>query len=205
MTAQDDRRAFFTAGVEVNMDALYSAALRLTRSPADAQDLVAETVTKAWIAIDKLEDRALFRPWMFRILRNGFISDRRKRAVRPAESPYDDLFADERDADVASVLVEESDEFLDWWANPERRVSNDLLGVQIMTAIDSLPEAFRTTVLLVNVDGLTYDEAAEALGVPPGTVRSRMKRGRTLLQKAHWQQALDAGLTVTADGAGESQ
>lgn len=73
---------------------------------------------------------------------------------------------------------------------------NNLLGEKIMAAIDDLPKAFRIAILLVNVEGLTYDEAAEALGVPTGTVRSRMKRGRTLLQKALWEQAKDAGLTV---------
>jgi RNA polymerase sigma-70 factor (ECF subfamily) len=204
-TPEDDRRADFTARLEANMDALYGVALRLTRNAADAADLVAETVTRAWVAFDRLENRDRFRPWVFRILRNGFISDHRRRAVRPVESSWPDQFADEGDGDVASLLVEESDEFLDWWSNPEQRASDECLGEQIMAAIDNLPAAFRTTVLLINVDGLTYDEAAEVLGVPPGTVRSRMKRGRTLLQKALWQQARDAGLAAAARGFGEVQ
>jgi RNA polymerase sigma-70 factor (ECF subfamily) len=204
MDAHDDIRAFFTAGVEANMNALYAVALRLTRNPADAQDLVAEAVTKAWAAVGTLTERSLFRPWVFRILRNCFISDRRRRAVRPVESSYHALLADDAESDVAALLVDESDEFLDWWANPESRVSNDVLGEQIMTAIASLPEVFQAAILLVNVDGLTYDEAAAVLAVPPGTVRSRMKRGRTLLQKALWQQANDAGLTgARPSGGGE--
>lgn len=201
-TAQDDRRTDFTARVEANMDALYSVALRLTRNRADAEDLVAEAVTRAWAALDTLENRTLFRPWVFRILRNAFISGRRSKASRPVETAYDEVFSDEGNGDVASLLVEESDAFLDWWSNPERRVNNDLLGEQIMAAIDELPAAFRTTVLLVNVDGLTYDEAAEVLGVPCGTVRSRMKRGRTLLQKSLWQQARDAGITDRTGASG---
>jgi RNA polymerase sigma-70 factor (ECF subfamily) len=68
-----------------------------------------------------------------------------------------------------------------------------------MSAIESLPEVFRTTVMLVNVEGLAYDEAAEVLGVPAGTVRSRMKRGRTLLQKALWDHAKEAGLLEDND------
>ncbi len=205
MTAPEDIRTFFATGVEQNMDTLYSVALRLTRNPADAQDLVAEAVTKAWTAIGTLSDRTLFRAWVFRILRNCFISDCRRRAVRPMESSYDACSAEEGEGegDVASLLVDESDEFLDWWANPERRVSNELLGGQIMAAIHSLPEVFQSAILLVNVDELTYDEAADVLGVPPGTVRSRMKRGRTLLQKALWQQARDAGLSVAALDSGE--
>jgi RNA polymerase sigma-70 factor (ECF subfamily) len=178
------------------MDALYAVALRLTRNTHDAQDLVAESVTRAWAALDSLGDPAQLRAWLFRIMRNAFVSGLRRKAARPAESSYDALLGDEGELDLASLLVEESQEFLDWWANPEHRVANDVLGSQIMSAIDRLPEAFRATVLLVNVDGLTYDEAAAVLGVPSGTVRSRMKRGRTMLQKSLWQQAVDAGLAV---------
>lgn len=187
------------------MDALYAVALRLTRNSDDAQDLVAETVLRAWTALDTLEDRSHVRAWLFRILRNGFVSGLRRRAARPAESSYDALFADEGPADVASMLVAEADAFLDWWASPERRVHNDLLGEQIAAAIEDLPEVFRTTVLLVNVDGLSYDEAAAALGVPPGTVRSRMKRGRTLLQKSLWQQAEDAGFAGAPPAPGDGK
>ena len=68
-----------------------------------------------------------------------------------------------------------------------------------MAAIDQLPESFRVTILMINVEGLTYDEAAEALGVPKGTVRSRMKRGRTILQKSLWKQARDAGVSAGED------
>jgi RNA polymerase sigma-70 factor (ECF subfamily) len=198
MTANEDIRAFFSRGIESNMDALYGVALRLAGSGADAEDLVAEAVTKAWSAINTLEDRSRFRPWIFRILRNCYISQYRKQSVRPAESGYED----DGDDALATLLNEQPDEFLVWWANPEREFFNDMLGETIMTAIHGLPDAFRVTIMLINVEGLTYDEAAEALGVPPGTVRSRMKRGRTLLQKALWQQARDAGLANSGpDGA----
>ena len=90
--------------------------------------------------------------------------------------------------DLVTLLNEQSDDFLVWWSNPEREFFNDLLGEQLLDALDQLPEAFRTVVILVNVEGFTYDETAEVLGIAPGTVRSRMKRGRTLLQKALWQQ-----------------
>lgn len=95
---------------------------------------------------------------------------------------------------VASLLIQQPNEFLNWWANPEHEFTNNLLGKDLMTAIESLPEVFRITVLLINVEGLSYDETAEVLNVSPGTVRSRMNRGRTLLQKALWQHAIDAGL-----------
>lgn len=193
MTEQTDLKAFFSAGVRANMDALYGVALRLTKKPADAEDLVAEAVTKAWSAIGSLADRQSFRSWLFRILNNCYISDYRKKSVRPTESSFEEPFGEDERSDVTSFLMEQNDDFLTWWANPELNYFRNLLGEEIMAAIDSLPEAFRVTVLLVNVEGLTYDEAAEALGVPEGTIRSRMKRGRTLLQKALWLQARDAG------------
>jgi RNA polymerase sigma-70 factor (ECF subfamily) len=203
MTERYDTRTFFSQSVEDCMNPLYGVALRLTRNSADAEDLVAEAIVKAWSSIDSLEDRSRFRPWLFRILRNYFISEYRKRSIRPTEEHLEDRFADEGEGDVASLLNEQPDEFLKWWANPERRLYNNLLGERIMRAIDDLPEAFRTTILLVNVEGLTYDEAAEALGVPSGTVRSRMKRGRTMLQKALWELGREAGLTAdNANGIG---
>ena len=190
MTEQEDIKAFFSRRIEADMDALYGTALRLAGTGADAEDLVAESVSKAWSAIDTLQDRTRFRPWIFRILHNCFVSGYRRQSVRPAESAYQE----DDNGSVATLLNEQSDEFLIWWANPERQFFNDLLGDAIMSAIEDLPEAFRTTILLINVEGLTYDEAAEALGVPQGTIRSRMKRGRTMLQKALWEHGRDAGL-----------
>lgn len=202
MDSEADIRAFFTSCVQHNLDALFGVALRLTRNRADAEDLVAESVARAWAAIGTLADRERFRPWMFRILRNGFISSQRRRAARAPETAMAELFADEGEHHLADFLLEQPEAFLVWWANPELRVSNDALGQAIAMAIDSLPECFRTTVLLITVEGLGYDEAAEVLGIPAGTVRSRMKRGRTMLQKALWQHASDAGLAGTGHGTG---
>ena len=194
MPEREAARQNFASAIEAQIDALYGLALRLARNEADAEDLVAETVTKAWAAIDTLDDPGRFRPWLFRILRNQFISEYRKDAVRPQLVSLDESDDDSGDGEVIALLNAQPDEFLRWWADPETEVANRLLGEQIMAAIEELPESFRETILLVNVDGLGYDEAAEVLGVPPGTVRSRMKRGRTLLQKALWIQAKDAGL-----------
>jgi len=194
MCPQDDTKTYFSLCVEENMPSLYALALRLTRNSADAEDLVAESVTKAWSVIHTLEDRARFHPWIFRILHNRFISDYRKKAVRPVEASYQEIMDFEYREQVASLLIQQPNEFLNWWANPEHEFTNNLLGKDLMTAIESLPEVFRITVLLINVEGLSYDETAEVLNVSPGTVRSRMNRGRTLLQKALWQHAIDAGL-----------
>jgi RNA polymerase sigma-70 factor (ECF subfamily) len=196
MADAGDIHRFFSQGIEDCMDALYGAALRLTRNATNAEDLVAESVAKAWSSIDALADRTRFRPWLFQILRNQFISEYRKAAIRPVTTSLDEHPDEDGDGELVSLLNEQPDEFLRWWADPEKEVANRMLGEQIMSAIEGLPEAFRVTILLVNVEGLGYDEAAEVLGVPQGTVRSRMKRGRTLLQKALWEQAKDAGLAI---------
>ena len=194
MSDNDEIKAFFSQNIEQQMDSLYALALRLTRNRADAEDLVADSVTKAWAAISSLEDRQRFRPWIFRILHNRFISDYRKKKVRPLEIAYDESDQGENDQQVASLLIKQPNEFLNWWANPEREFTNNLLGEEIISAIERLPETFRVTVVLINIEGLSYDEAAEVLEVSPGTIRSRMNRGRTLLQKALWEHARDAGL-----------
>ena len=193
MTELTEKEAF-TRDIEACMGGLYRLANRLTGNPADAEDLVASAVIKAWEGFGSLIERRRFRAWVFRILHNCFVSDYRKKAVRPKEQAHTDVVADASQDDLSLLLNQQSDEFLLWWANPERKVASELLAEDIMHAMQSLPEAFRVTVYLVNTEGLSYDEAAEVLGVPPGTVRSRMKRGRTLLQKALWQQARDAGL-----------
>jgi len=194
MSSASTLKTWFAERINEHSDSLFSVAKRLTRNRADAEDLVADAVIKAWSAIGTLEDRARFRPWIFRILHNCFISNYRKKTVRPTEVAYEESVNSNDNEEVANLLVRQPDEFLHWWANPERQFANNLLGNDIMDAIEKLPESFRVTVVLINVEGLSYDETAEVLGVPAGTVRSRMRRGRTLLQKALWDHARDAGL-----------
>jgi len=96
--------------------------------------------------------------------------------------------------EIEPVWIRQPEEFLAWWANPERAFVNLLLCEDIVAALERLPEAFRIVVLLINVEGLSYDEAAQVLDVSPGTIRSRINRGRTLLQRELWEHAKDAGL-----------
>jgi RNA polymerase sigma-70 factor (ECF subfamily) len=123
MAEQEDTKTWFSRGVGENLDALYGVALRLTRNRADAEDLVAESVARAWSAIDTLADRNRFRPWLFRILHNRFVSDYRKKIVRPLECLYEEQFGDEEAEDIASYLLQQPDDFLNWWANPELECS----------------------------------------------------------------------------------
>jgi RNA polymerase sigma-70 factor (ECF subfamily) len=198
MKSNENIKAWFGRMVEENMDAMYGMALRLTGTRSDAEDLVANAVIKAWSCIERLEHKSRVRPWIFRILRNEFISGYRKKSIRPLELAFDENGTDDIES-IASMLADQPDEFLNWWANPEQEFVNRLLGEQIREAINQLPEVFRITVLLINVDGLSYDETSVVLGIPRGTVRSRMKRGRTMLQKTLWLQAQEAGLTPVVD------
>ena len=193
MAGLDDKR-FFSKCIEDSMESLYRVALRLTKNEADAQDLVADSVVKAWSAFPGLKDRHRVRPWLLRIVHNCFISDYRKKSIRPDETPFDENCGEEDKHVIASLVAQQSDDFMHWWANPERELANTLLRDDIIKAVESLPEAFRTAVVLISIEGLSYDEAADVMGVPTGTVRSRMNRGRTLLQKALWEQARSSGL-----------
>lgn len=199
MTDQINQKQQFSRRIEELTASLYRTAYRFTGNQADAEDLVADAVTKAWVSFGKLDDISRFKPWVFRILHNCYVDDYRRKSSRPAETSYDEQYKDYGVDEVLTIVFNQPEEFLDWWGDPEKDFANQLLGDQIMAAIDSLPEAFRVTVTLVNVEGLSYDEAAEVLEVPPGTVRSRMKRGRTLLQKALWDLARESGLVSDAN------
>jgi RNA polymerase sigma-70 factor (ECF subfamily) len=187
MVMDDGDRAFFRAEIERLTDRLYGTALRLTRNSADAEDLVSEAVTKAWASLGQLEDRQAFEKWLFRILTNCFISGRRATREKLMEKPDD---AEE----LFSLFERLHQPFLLWWSNPEREFLNKLLREDIERALDALPEGFRAVVILVEVEGYAYAEAADLLRVPVGTVRSRLSRARSLLQRTLWDQAQAAGV-----------
>ncbi len=173
---------------------LYAAALRYAKNEADAEDLVAESVARAWDKLDTLADRDAFRGWIFRILTNTFISRCRSRSARPDTEPLES--APDGDPDF-SLYDRLHPPFLLWWGNPERRFLNRLLGEDLERAIDALPEEFRVVVVLAHVQGFSYREIADALDVPIGTVRSRLARARARLQKTLWRHAVDVGLVAT--------
>jgi RNA polymerase sigma-70 factor (ECF subfamily) len=187
---EDPDRAFFRAEIERLMDSLYGTAMRLTRNPADAEDLVAETVMKAWAHFGQLADRQCFHKWLLRILANTFVSDQRR--IRPETEALDI-----DDEGHFSLFEKMHQPFLMWWSNPEQELISKMLREDIETAVDTIPTAFRTVLIMVEINGQTYAEAAEALGMPIGTVRSRLSRARCLLQKALWEQAQEAGLKTS--------
>jgi RNA polymerase sigma-70 factor (ECF subfamily) len=187
----DPDRAFFRAEIERLMDRLYGTALRLTRNPADAEDLVAETVLKAWAHFGQLADRQCFHKWLLRILANTFISNQRR--ARP--EIFDALEMDDEDCQF-SLFEKMHQPFLLWCSNPEQELVSKMLREDIEAAIDDIPTPFRTVLVMIEINGQSYAETADALRLPIGTVRSRLSRGRCLLQKALWEQAREAGLKL---------
>jgi RNA polymerase sigma-70 factor, ECF subfamily len=183
---------FFAEKVARLTDRLYGTALRLARNSDDAEDLVAETVAKAWAKLGELSDRQSFDAWILRILANTFVSEWRHRRASPEVAM--DPEPEEGESEPFSLFERLHQPFLLWWTTPEEEVIAKLLRDDLDRALDALPDAFRVAIVLVDVQGYSYGEAAELLAVPIGTVRSRLARARSQLQRALWQHAQDAGL-----------
>jgi RNA polymerase sigma-70 factor (ECF subfamily) len=172
---------------------LRGVARRLTCNDTDAEDLVAETVARAWRALDSLESEPAFRAWIFRILNNTFISDLRRAGARPRLEAMECDDADEEEDDF-SIFEQMHQPFLLWFSNPEKEFLDKLLREELDRALAALPECYRVVVILSDLEEFTYAEIAETLAIPVGTVRSRLARARSALQKALWQQAQAYGL-----------
>ena len=188
-------RANFERDAMVHAHRLYSAALRMTRNPADAEDIVQETYLKAYRGYDKFKEGTNLRAWLYRILTNTFINRYRKRQRRPQEVDLDeveDLYMYRRLAPAVTRQVARS---------AEDQVFEALDGADVREAIDKLPELYRMPVLLAGLEGFSYKETAAMLDIPIGTVMSRLHRGRKALQKLLWEQAREQGIIVpTGDG-----
>jgi len=195
-------RAVFEEHVTGLLGELLGAALRLAKNRHDAEDVVAEAVTKAWANRNSLKDPERFRPWIFRILTNTFLTDCRKTSARPtADVRLDDA---PEPGGSFSLFEEIHQPFLLWWSNPEQEFLNKVLREDVERAVDALPEAFRAVVVLADLEGFSYQEIAGILGVPIGTVRSRLARARGVLQKALWEHAKEAGLTTSRTNTNEA-
>lgn len=165
---------------------LYSAALRMTRNSADAEDVVQETFLKAYRAYDSFEAGTNLKAWLYRILTNVYINKYRKARRRPSEvelGELQDLYLFKRLGEQSGARESAEKEALDMFVDED-----------IIEAIESLPENFRLAVLYADVDGFSYKEIAAILDVPIGTVMSRLHRGRKLLQKKLWNLAVEHGL-----------
>jgi RNA polymerase sigma-70 factor (ECF subfamily) len=177
---------------------LHGVARRLTKNDADAEDLVAECITRAWRGRESLSEEGAFRAWMFRILHNTFVSGRRKAQARPREELLvDEPAGEEREFSMFERLHQP---FLLWFGNPEQEFLDKLLREDLDRALAALPEHYRVVVLLADVEGFTYSEIAATLDVPVGTVRSRLARARGALQRTLWDVARDHGIRTSEAG-----
>ena len=180
-------RARFEEEALKHLDALYRTALRMTRNPSDAEDLVQDALVRGYRFYDRFEPGTNFRAWLFKILTNTYINSYRRKQGRPQESSLEDT----EEFFLYNQLSNDGERVTD----VEDTVLDRLGADAIQRAIDQLPPQFRTTVQLSDVEGLSYAEIAEATGVAKGTVMSRLFRGRRQLQRALWDQAQAAGFT----------
>ena len=176
------------------LGSLHGVARRLCCNDAEAEDIVAEAVARAWRSRDSLEDPRAFRAWIFRILHNTFISERRRPDGRLVA--LEENCDDEHEAASFSLFEQMHQPFLLWFSNPEQEFLDKVLRQDLERALAALPEHYRVVVILSDLEEFNYAEIAAALDIPIGTVRSRLARARGALQKALWQNARDCGLAV---------
>jgi RNA polymerase sigma-70 factor (ECF subfamily) len=176
----DEKRASFENEALVHLDVLYRVALRLTGSPSDADDLVQETMLKAYRAWDQYEKGTNAKAWLLTILRHAFINEYRRKVRHPETVDLDAI-------EPFAVFAEVQDE------DPQGAFFDRIVDDEVLRAIDQLPEAFRETLVLSDVEGMSYQEIAQILEVPIGTVKSRLFRARQMLQGKLYNYAVEMG------------
>ena len=187
-----DQAVFSDLAMEY-MPALYTAALRMTRNPADAEDLVQETYLKAYRGFGSFELGTNLKAWLYRILTNTYINSYRAKRRRPEVTDVEDI----EDLYLYRHLVGDGSAGLGRSAEDE--ALERFTDTDIKEAIESLPDTFRMAVLLADVEGFSYKEIAEITDVPIGTVMSRIHRGRKALQKALVDRGRTRGLVGASD------
>ncbi|GJM36008.1 MAG: RNA polymerase sigma factor RpoE [Saprospiraceae bacterium] len=154
------------------IDALYTFAYHLTYNEDDANDLVQETYLKAFRFIDKYDEGTNAKAWLFKILKNAFINQYRKKAKQPNRVDYEEIvgYHDEEDTNFSSYMDLREEMF------------QGMMGDEVTNAINALPVDFRVVILLCDIEGFTYEEISKIIDIPIGTVRSRLHRARNLLK-----------------------
>ena len=178
--APEERRAGFEKEALVHLDALYRVALRLSGNPSDAEDLVQETMLRAYRSWERYTPGTNAKGWLLTILRHLFINEYRRRSRHPETVDVDTI-------EPFALFQEVQEE------DPQGAFFDRIVDDEVLRAVDQLPEAFREAVTLSDVEGLSYEEVAKVLDVPVGTVKSRLYRGRRLLQAKLYEYAVSMG------------
>lgn len=176
----------FEAEVLPFMDSLYSTAYRMSRNRQDAEDLLQETYLRAYKYYDKFQEGTNFKAWLFKILKNTFINRYRKRQRQPLKNSFDEIEGSFESKLLESPLTARG-------ATPEEELMVDALDQDVQQALEALPEDYRTAVELADLQGLSYREIADQLGIPLGTVMSRLYRGRRKLEAVLLEYAREYG------------
>ena len=176
----DEKRASFEREALVHLDTLYRVALRFTNNSADADDLVQETLLKAYRAWEQFTPGSNAKAWLLTILRHAFINEYRRRIRHPETVDVDAI-------EPFAVFPEVQDD------DPQGAFFDRIVDDEVLRAVDGLPDAFRETLVLSDIEGLSYQEIAGILEVPVGTVKSRLFRARHLLQSKLYEYAVSMG------------
>ena len=187
----EQRSARFERDAMPHLDQLYSAAMRMTRNPQDAEDLVQETFAKAFAAFHQFRPGTNLKAWLYRILTNTFINSYRKNQRGPYQGTIDDL-EDWQLGGAESLTQGRSTR------SAEAEAIDHLPDSDVKAALQSIPEDFRLAVYLADVEGFSYQEIADIMKTPTGTVMSRLHRGRRLLRDLLADYARERGITVPA-------
>lgn len=189
--AKSQKKRDFESEAMVHTEALYRTALRMTKNEVDAEDLVQETLLKAYRSFDRFEKGTNAKAWLFKIMTNTFINNYRAKQKESTSVSFDDV----DDSYLHSQLRDKPTET----GNPERDFFNKILDKDVVEAIEKLPSEFRMVVVLAFNEGFAYQEIADILGIQVGTVKSRLHRGRKMLQKLLWEYANDGNSRERAE------